>query len=180
MIKATKFLLILNSDIKDNFKKFSLLFCQAEMVFIIVWFLDHFTREYVPSMNSIWIIIPTNVLDVWVTQFEPSLIFFKLYILTLNKVIWVGLFFAILFNEAQLVVKISTTGYVPVFYEVISLIIKLQNFLLMGLYLIIFFFDGLLMFFLYFVWKLLTNMRKQHIATMLSKCFCFWLLTSEN
>ena len=49
--------------------------------------------------------------------------------------------FAILFNEAQLVVKISTTGYVPVFYEVINLLIKPQNFLLMDLYLIIFFFD---------------------------------------
>ena len=50
--------------------------------------------------------------------------------------------FAILFDEAQNVVKTSTTSYVSVFYEFINLFIKLQNFLLMGLYLIIFFFDG--------------------------------------
>ena len=31
---------------------------------------------------------------------------------------------SILFDEAQDVVKISTTGYVPVFYEVINLFIK--------------------------------------------------------
>ena len=59
---------------------------------------------------------------------------------------------SILFDEAQDVVRISTTGYVPVFYEVINLFIKPENFLLMfsiyklkGLYLIIFSFDGLLM-----------------------------------
>ena len=147
------------------------------MVFIIVWFLNHLALEYVPSMNIIWIITPTSLLHVWVTKFKASLIFFKLSILASNNVIWVGLF-AILFNEEQHVVKISTTGYVPAFYEVINLFIKLQNLVLMsiicklkGLYLIVFFFDDLLMFFMYFVCKLLPNMRKQHIATMLSKCF---------
>ena len=84
---------------KDSLKKFSLLFRQAEMVFVIVWFLDHFTLEYVPSMNSIWIITPVSLLHVWVTKFKASLIFFKLSILTSNNVIWVGLF-AILFDKA--------------------------------------------------------------------------------
>ena len=93
------------------------------MVFVIVWFLDHFTLEYVPSMNSIWIITPASLLHVWVTKFKTSLIFFKLYILTLSNVILVGLL-AILFDGAQHVVKISTTGYVSVFYEVINLFIK--------------------------------------------------------
>ena len=35
--------LILDSYIKDSFKKFSLLSRQPEMVFVIIWFLDHFT-----------------------------------------------------------------------------------------------------------------------------------------
>ena len=65
------------------------------------------------------------------------------------------------------------------FYEVIKLFIKPQNFLLMfficelkGLHLIIFFFDGLLMFFLYFVYKSLPKMRKQHITTVSYEVFC--------
>ena len=37
--------------------------------------------------------------------------------------------------------------------------------------------DGLLMFFLHFVSKLLSNLWEQHITTMLSEVFCFWLLT---
>ena len=132
------------------------------MVFVIVWFLDQFTLKPVPSMNGIWIIAFFSHLHVWVSKFKPSLMLFKLSILTLNYVIWVNLF-AILFDEAQHVVKKSTTGYVPVCYEVINLLVKPQNFLLMfficklkGLHLIftvgnccIFFFDGLLMFFLY-------------------------------
>ena len=121
---SPKFLLTLNSDIKDSFKKFSLLFRQAEMVFVIIWFLNHFTLEYVPSMISIWITTPASLLHVWVIKFKTSLIFFKLSMLASNNVIWVGLF-AILFNEAQHIVKISTTGYVPVFYEAINLFIKL-------------------------------------------------------
>ena len=174
---------ILNSDIKDGLKKFLLPFRQSKMVFVIVWFLNHFPLEYVPSMNSIWIITPTSLLHAWVTKFKKCLIFFKLSILTLNNVIWADLF-AISFNEAQHVVKISTTGYVPVFNEVINLFYKLQNFMLMlrisklkGLYLIIFFFNGLLMFFLYFVCKLLPKMRKQHITSVSSEVFCIWLLT---
>ena len=120
----TKNFLALNSDIKDGLKKFSIFFCQAEMVFVIVWFLDHFNLEYVPSMNSIWIITPASVLHGWVTVFKTFLIFFKLSILTSNNVLRVN-FFTILFDKAQHIVKISTTGYVPVFYEVINLFIKL-------------------------------------------------------
>ena len=124
------------------------------MVFVITWFLDHFTLEYIPSMNSIWIITPVSLLHDWVTQSEPSLIFFKLSILTLSNVIRVNLF-AILFDETQHVVKTSATGYVPVFYEVINVFIKLQNFMLIvlisklkGLYLIVTVCGGLSMFFL--------------------------------
>ena len=117
----------LKCDIKDRLKKFSLLFRQAEIVFVIVWFLDNFTLEYVPSMNSIWIITPAGLFHAWVTKFKTFFIFFKLSILTSNNLIWVGLL-AILFNEAQHVVKPSTTGYVPVFYEVINLFIKPQDF----------------------------------------------------
>ena len=149
------------------------------MDFVIVWFLNHFTLEYVPLMNTFWIITPGSLLHVWVTKFKTSIIFFKMSILTSNNVIWVGLF-AILFDEAQHVVKISTTGYVPVFYEIINPFIKPQNCLFMCLGLIVTVCDGLLIFFLYFVCKLLPNMRKQHIATMLSKCFWFWLLISKN
>ena len=120
------------------------------MVFVIIWFLNHFTLEYVLSMNSIWIITPASLLHVWVMKFKTFFIFFKLSILTLNNVIWVDLF-AILFNEAQHV-KISMTRYMPAFYEVINLFIKLQNVLLMfficklkGFYLIVTVCDGLLM-----------------------------------
>ena len=113
--------MVLNSDIKDSLEKFLLFLRQTEMVFVIVWFLDHFTLESVPSMNSIWIIT-------FVSHFHHI---FKLSILTSNNVIWVGLF-AVLFDEEQHVVKTSTTGYVLVCYEVINLFIKSQNFLLMG------------------------------------------------
>ena len=111
------------------------------MAFVIVWFLHHVTLEYVPSMDSISIITPAGLFHVWVTMFKTLFIFFKPNILTSNNVIWVGLLL-ILFNEAQHVVEISTTGYVPVFYEVINLFIKPQTFLLIGLYLVIFFFNG--------------------------------------
>ena len=132
--------MVLNSDIKDSLKKFSLLFCHAKMVFVIVWFLFHFMLEYVPSMNSIWIITSAGLFHVWVTKFQTFFIFFKLSLLTSNNVIWVALL-PILFNEAQHVVKISTTGYVPVFYDAINLFIKPQSFLLMDLYLAVFFFN---------------------------------------
>ena len=115
--------LILNSYIKDSLKRFSLLFRQTEMVFVKVWFLVHFTLEYVPSVNSIWIITPAGLLLVLVTKFKTFFIFFKLCILTLNNVIWVDLL-AILFNEAQHVVKISTMGYMPVFSSIFSLSLK--------------------------------------------------------
>ena len=91
------------------------------MVLVVIWFLDHFALEHVPSMNAIWIITPSSLLHVWVTRFKTFFVFFKLPILTSNNVIWVDLF-ATLFDEAQHVVKISATGYVPVFYEVINLL----------------------------------------------------------
>ena len=138
--------LVLNSDIQGSLKKFSLLFHQSKMVFVVIWFLHHFTFKPVPSMNGIWIIAFVSHLHVWVTKFKPSL-FFKLPVLTSNNVIWVN-FFTVLFDETQHV-KTSTTGHVPVFYEVINLFLKPQNFPLMlfickrkSLYLIIFFFDG--------------------------------------
>ena len=115
--------LILNSDIKYGLKKFSLPFRRAEMAFVIVWFLDRFTLEYVPSVNSIWIITPAGLLHAWVTKFKTFFIFFKLSILTSNNAIWIS-FFVVLFDKIQHVVKISTTGYVPVFYEVSNLFIK--------------------------------------------------------
>ena len=102
-------------------------------------------------MNSIGIFAFDRHLHVWVTKLKPSLMFFKLPILTSNNVIWMN-FSAIFFDETQHIVKTSTTCNVSVFYEIINLFIELQNFLLMlficklkGLYLIIFFFDGFLM-----------------------------------
>ena len=124
----TKFL-AQNSNIKEGLKKFLLFFRQAKMVFVIIWFLDHFTLEYVPPVNSIWIVTPASLFHVRVKTFKTFFIFFKLSILTSNNVIWVDLP-AILFNEVQHSVEISTTRYVPVFYEVISLFIKPQHFLL--------------------------------------------------
>ena len=97
---------------------------------LVVWFFDHFSLKPVPSMNSTWIIAFVSHFHVWVTKFKPSLMFFKLVVLTLNNVIGMGLF-AILFDKTQHVVKTSLTGYVPVFYEVIVLFIKPQNLLLM-------------------------------------------------
>ena len=94
--------------------------------FVIAWFLDLFTLEYVPSMNSVWIITPADLFHAWKTKFK-TFILLKLSILISKNVIWEGLL-AILFDEAQHVVKISTTGYIPVFYEVINLFIKPQMF----------------------------------------------------
>ena len=125
--------LVLNSDIQGSFKKFLVLFGHAEMVFVIVWFLDHFTLN-VPSVNSIWIIAFVNHLHAWVTKFKSSLMFFQPSILTSNNIIWAN-FSAILFDETQHVVKASTAGHIPVFNEVINLFIEPENFLLMFLFL---------------------------------------------
>ena len=162
MIKTTKFgvhhsfsylsvqhFLVLNSGVKDSLKKFSLLLRQAKMVFVIIWFFDHFTLEYVPSVKSIWVITPADLFHAWITKLKLFFLFFKLSIFSPNKVICAGLL-TILFNETQYVVKTRTAGYFSVSYEVINLFIKPQNFLLMGLYLIVFLFDSLLMFFLCF------------------------------
>ena len=143
--------MVLNSNIQGSFKKFSLFFRQTEMVFVIVWFLYHFTLK--PCSIDEWrldhhICQPPPCLE---PKFKPLLMFFKLPVLTSNNVVWVP-FSAILFDEAQHVIKTSTAGHVPVCHEVINLFIKPQNFLLMfvirifkGLYLIVTVCDDLLM-----------------------------------
>ena len=92
--------MVLNSDIQGSFKKFLLLFVQAEMVFVTAWFLDHFTLKPVPSMNNIWIIAFVNYCHVWVTKFKPLLMVFQLTVRTSNNIIWMP-FPNVLFNEAQ-------------------------------------------------------------------------------
>ena len=92
--------MVLNSDIQGTFKKFSLLLGQAEMVFVVVWFLYHFTFKPVPSVNGVWIIAFVSHRYVWVTKFNPFLIFFQLPVLISNNVVWMP-FLAVLFNEAQ-------------------------------------------------------------------------------
>ena len=130
VIKVTKILLTLNSDIQGSFKKFSLLFRQAEMVFVIVWLFDHFALKPVSSVNGVWIITFANHLHVWVTNFKPLFMFFQMLVLTLNYLIWMN-FFVVLFDEAQHLVKTSMAGYVSVCYEFINLFIQPQNFPLM-------------------------------------------------
>ena len=171
----------LNCDIQGSFKKYLLLFCLPEMDFVVTWFFDHFSLEPVPPMNSIWIIAFVSHLHVWVTKFKPSLMFLQAPVLTSKDVIWVN-FSAIFFDEAQHVIKTVAAGYVPFCYEIINAFIKPQNFLLMGficklkgLNLIDTACDSLLVFFLYFVCKLLSNMRKQHIAAVSPEVFCLWL-----
>ena len=73
--------LALNSDIQGSFKKL-LLFGQAEMVFVVIWFLDHFTVEPFPSVNGDWIITFVSHFHVWITKFKPSLMFFRQPVLT--------------------------------------------------------------------------------------------------
>ena len=125
------------------------------MVFVIVWFLDHFTLKSTTSMNGVWVITFVSKLHVWVTKFKQSLMFFQLPILISNNVVWVN-FFAVRFYKTQHVVKTSTAGYEPVCYKIVNLFIEPQNFLLIflvskfkGFYLIvtvgkccIFFFNG--------------------------------------
>ena len=156
----------LNSEIQGSFKKFSLLFRQAEMVFVIVWLFDHFTLKPVPSVNGVWIITFVSHFYVWLTKFKQSLMFFKLPVLTSNNLIWVN-FSAILFDKTQHVVKTSTASCVPVCYEIINLLIEPQHFVLMfficilkGFYLIFTTCDDVLMVYLHFICKLLPGMRK--------------------
>ena len=93
--------MVLNSDIKGSFKKFSLLFGQAEVVFVIIFlFLDHFTLEPVPSVNGVWIIAFVSHLHVWVTKFKTLLMVFQLTVLTSNNVVWMPSV-TVLFDEAQ-------------------------------------------------------------------------------
>ena len=95
--------MVVNSDIQGSFKNFLLLFGQAEMVFVIVWFLDHFTPEPVPSVNGIWIIESSAFFShhhAWVTKSNRLLKFFQLTSLTSNNVIWMP-FLTVLFDEAQ-------------------------------------------------------------------------------
>ena len=71
--------LVLNSNIQGSFKKCSLLFCQPKMVFIVVWFLDHFMLESFPPMNSIGIVALVSYLHVWLTKFKSPLMFSNNY-----------------------------------------------------------------------------------------------------
>ena len=87
VIKSYKISLTLNSVIQGSFKKFLLLFCQAKMIFVIIWLFDHFMLQPVPSVNGVWMITFVNHLHVWVTKFKPSLMFFQLLILTPNNAI---------------------------------------------------------------------------------------------
>ena len=102
-------------------------------------------------MNDVWIITFVDHLHVWVTKLKPSLMFFKLPVLTSNNVAWVN-FSAAVLDKTQRVAKTSTVGYVPVCYEIVNLFIKPQHFLLMfficklkGLYLVVTICDGFLM-----------------------------------
>ena len=72
-MKATK-LLVLNIHIQTSFKKCSLLLGQAEIVFVIIWSLDHFMLKSTPSVNGAWII--TFTLHVWATKLKSSVMFF--------------------------------------------------------------------------------------------------------
>ena len=112
------------------------------MVFVVIRFFDHFTLESIPSMNSIGIVAFVKHLHVWVTKLKPSLMFFKLLVLTLNNVIWLN-FFAIFFMKNNTLSKHPRRA---------TFFIEPQNFLLMffirklkGLYLIVTVYDGLLM-----------------------------------
>ena len=92
--------LVINSDIQGSLKKFSLLFSQAEMVFVIVWFFDHFTLKPVPLVNGVWIITFVNHHHTRIAKFKPLLVFFQLLVLTSNNVVWMP-FFTVLFDEVQ-------------------------------------------------------------------------------
>ena len=98
-MEATK-CLVLNSDVQGSFKKFSLLFRQAEMVFVIVSLFDHFTLEPVPSVNGVWIIAFVSHHHAWVMNSKPLLMFFQLSILTSNNEVWMP-FLTVLLDEAQ-------------------------------------------------------------------------------
>ena len=47
------------------------------MVFVIIWFLDHFTLEYIPSMNRIWIITSASLFHVWQRSLRHFLYFWS-------------------------------------------------------------------------------------------------------
>ena len=126
-----KILLTLNSDVQGSFKECSLLFRQAEMIFVVIWFLNHFTLKPLPSVNGDWIITFVKHLHVWVTKFKLLFMFFKLLVLTPNNVIWVNAS-AFVYDGTQQAVKTSTAGCVPGCYEIINLFIRPQNFLLMS------------------------------------------------
>ena len=110
-MEATK-CLVLNSDIQGSFKKFSLLLGQAEMVFVVVWFLDHFMLKLVPSMNGVWVIAFVSHHHAWVTKSKPLLMLFQLPVLTSNNVVWMP-FFTILFDEAKHFNVLKTKPFGP-------------------------------------------------------------------
>ena len=102
----------LNSDIQDSFKEFLLLFRQTEMVFAIVWFLDHFTLKPFPSVNGVWIVTFGSHRHAWITKSKPLLMFFQLPVLTLNNVVWMP-FLTVPFDEAQHLNILRTKPFRP-------------------------------------------------------------------
>ena len=92
--------LVLNSDTQGSLKKFLLLFGQAEMICVIVWFLDYFMLKPVPSVNDVWIFTYISHHNSWITKFKTLPMFFQLPILTSNNVVWMP-FLTVLFDEEQ-------------------------------------------------------------------------------
>ena len=70
------------------------------MIFVVIWFLDHFTLEPVPLVNGVWIIAFVDHSHVWATKFKLLLMVFQPTVLTSNNVVWMP-FPTILFDEAQ-------------------------------------------------------------------------------
>ena len=70
------------------------------MVFVIVWFLNHFTLKPGPSVNGVWIIAFVSHYHTWTTKSKPLLMFFQLLVLTSNNVVWMS-FVTFLFDEPQ-------------------------------------------------------------------------------
>ena len=137
-------------------------------------------------MNGVLIITFVNHLHVWVTNFKPSLMLFKLLVLTSNNVVLVN-FSAILFDEIRHVAETSTVRYVSVCCELINLFIEPQNFLLIfficklkGLYLIVMICDSLLMFSLDLFNSCIKPTMYKIFQDVLLKCFSLVFLRFFN
>ena len=122
-------------------------------------------------MNCVWVIAFINHLHVWVTKSKPSLMFFQIPILTSNNVVWAS-FFAVVFDETQHVIKISTTKYVPVYYEIVHLFFFFFLRLLMPWYSLGLNFNHSVKLFQFF-WQDCFYSPSQ-------KWFCFWYFTPQE